>query len=303
MKKNIIFIFLLAMLTSITSSCLDVGPKWEYLVDNPLNNEITIKIDDKEYKIPANTTEIIKLTQGKHTLSYNGSSANFVTKVNSNKYLTIMNPTLSNYLIYSKIYIKEGYRITGRQEYESYMHEYNSDQGIVRLPIEVLNTLFIDKANIPWTFGLDEDFTDTVSSTSPYKVRTVRKIYRETDYLNNFGQELPAKIVFPKNTKKLNEQPPYVFPAESFISDCDEFNKVAKELEIRWQKMIAEPANIFQDAASLGFDLASSFRNRLNKACSTQYNPNRDETQFEAAFKRLSQETSYISGASTFIVK
>lgn len=303
MNRNIIIKVLLAAFIGIISACGDTGPKWDYLVDNPLSQDISINIDGKDYKIPAKTTETIGLSQGKHTLTYNGSSVNFVTKINSNKSVTLMNPTLSNYMMHAYIYIREGSDSSGQKLYNDNTREYQSEQGAVRLPVRVLNTLFIDKVHNNWAFFLDEDAKETVRTSSPKKATVFRKLYREADYLNDFASELPAGVIFPKNAQTLSEQPAYVFPIDALMSDCDASNQAIKEIDARWQKMIADPSDIFQGTAKLAFDVTSDLHNKLSKACRTQYNPGRDETQFKAALDRLHKETRYLTDSSTFIVK
>lgn len=303
MNKKTIFKFLLAALVGIMGACSDMGPGWEYLVDNPLDKDITITIDGKNYNIAAKTTEKIELKQGKHTLTYDGGSASFVTKVNSNKSVTLMNPTLSNYILHANIYIRKGSRSNGQKLYEENTWDYNSDQGVVRLPIKVLNDLFMDKTHHHWAFGLEQDAKEKVSTTAPSKQVVFHKLYRQEDYLKEFAKELPAGLVLPINSKTLNEQPAHVFPVESLTSDCEEANREIKELEKRWQKMIADPSDIFQDVAALSYDVTATLHGKLNKACGTQYNPGRDETQFKEALDRLHKEMRYLTDASTFIVK
>lgn len=303
MSKKTISKFLIAALVVIMSACDGVGPGWEYLVDNPLSNDITINIDGKDYVIPAKTTETVKLKQGKHTLSYDGSSVNFVTKVNSNKSATLMNPTLSNYMLHANIYIKEGSRHNGEKLYQQNTREYNSDMGIVRLPVKVVNDLFMDKTHHHWSFFLDQEAKEKVSSTAPSKQVVFRKLYRQDDYMNEFAEELPSGVVFPVNSKALSEQPAYRFPTESLMSDCQAANDEAKVFEDRWNTMIATPSNIFQDVAALSYDFTAEVWGKLKKECGTQFNPGLDETKFNEALDKWRAEMSYLTDASTFIVE
>ncbi|MCD7900460.1 MAG: hypothetical protein LUH22_11470 [Bacteroides sp.] len=303
--KTILYHFLFATLIFLNVSCGDsFKPSWEYQVDNPLDTEIAIQIDGKEYKIPARTTQPIPITQGKHTLTYNGSSVNFVTKVNSNKSVTIMNPTLSNYMLHGYFYINEKAKNKDIQYiYDQNSYEYTSDGGLIKLPVRVLNTLFIDRAHTSWTFGLDEEVKDALNTRSPSKKMVFHKLYRESDYLKELAEELPAGVVFPLNTRKLSEQTPYTFPTESFLTDCEEANACIKEMEDRWNKMIANPSDIFQDVAQLSFYALSEGRSKMMQACSTQFNPGKDDKEFQDMLKRLSKEMTYLTDASSFIVK
>ena len=307
MNFKLVIQFIIAMSIILCTSCIDnLGPGWEYQVDNPLDKEIVIKIDKKEYTIPAQTTQNIELGQGKHTLTYDGSSVNFVTKVNSNKSVTIMNPTLSNYMLHANFYIRTNVKNKDISAvFDANSYEYNSDIGTVKLPVRVLNTLFIEKRHTNWSFGLEDDVKEKVGSSYPGKKKVFHKLYREAQYMKDLAEEIPAGTVFPVNSKKLSEQPPYVFPIESLMSDCDAANEFAKNLESRWKKTIADPSDIFQEVAALGFDttVEQGQQSKLAKACSTQFNPGHDDKPFKEAMKRMSRVTKYLVDASSFIVE
>lgn len=291
---------------ALFTACDDMKPKWEYLVDNPLDTDLAISIDNKAYTIPAKTTQPIGLTQGKHTLTYNGSSVHFVTKINSNKSVTIMNPTLSNYMLHSHFYVRESAKDKSLEDiYNENSVEYQVNGGFVRLPVRVLNTLFIEKTHTPWMFGLDEEIKEEMSLSYSAKQNALEKIYREADYRTKFAETLPEGIIFPVNRLKLSEQPAYVFPIESLTSDCDAANAYMKELEEKWNKIISNPDNIFQDVGKLYYEagLQQTPGSELNKQCSSQFNPGRDDKAFKAALKRMSNVLKYLSDGSTFIVK
>ena len=60
MNFKLVIQFIIAMSIILFTSCIDnLGPGWEYQVDNPLDKEIVIKIDKKEYTIPAQTSQNI----------------------------------------------------------------------------------------------------------------------------------------------------------------------------------------------------------------------------------------------------
>lgn len=307
MKTKLSFRLLAALLVLFSTSCLDsLKPGWKYLVDNPLDTDIVIQIDQKEYTIPARTTQPISISQGRHTLTYNGSSVDFVTKVNSNKSVTIMNPTLSNYMLHANFYIQRNARNKDiAAVYDENSYEYQSDSGLVKLPVRVLNLLFIDKTHHHWAFGLEDDVKSELSSSYPGKKKVFHKLYRESDYKKEFPEEVAIGVVFPINSKKLSEQPAYVFPAGSFMCDCDALNAFVEDLESRWNKMIADPSNIFQDVAKLSYDVTAEFgqNSKSSQQCSTQFNPGRDDKELKETLSRLSEETRYMSDASTFIVK
>lgn len=303
--KRYIFQVLAAALFALNISCIEsLKPGWEYQVDNPLSKEIVIKIDSKEYTIPADSTLTIKIPEGKHTLAYNGSSVNFVTKINSMKSATIINPTLSNYILEAQFYIKEGYESYSVDDmYESNSHEYKSDIGIVKLPVKVLNTLFIEKNHHEWTFGLDEEAKSTVGLNTPYKSQTLYKLHREDEYKRDFAEELPPGIVFPVNSKKLAEQPAYKFPIEDLLCDCEVANKHMREIAEEWDNVITNSLDIFQYQAEFNQKLHFGGLGReMTQACGSDSDEGYDNG-FETAMEKLSDALKYISDASSFIVK
>lgn len=304
MSRKTIFQFWIVALLLSTVSCDDVlKSSWEYQIDNPLDTEIVIKIDEKEYTIPAKTTQDVKITEGKHTLTYNGSSVNFVTKANSQKSVTVMNPTLSNYMLHAYFYISEKARTNDVSAlYEANSYTYNSDAGIVQLPVKVLNALFIEKNHDNWALGLDQDAKSEIRSSVPGKKKVFCKLYREAEYMEELAEELPEGIVFPVNKLKLSEQPAYVFPTESFLCDCEVANEFVRDLESRWKKMIADPSDIFQDVGRLSYDAVVETTS-MDRECGEQFNPGRDDKAYKEAWKRLSREMKYLTDASSFIVE
>lgn len=304
MNKKTIFQFVAIMIFAFNISCSDsLKTGWDYQVDNPLNTDITFKVDNDEYTIPAKSMQTIKISQGKHTLTYNGSSVNFVTKVNSNKYVTILNPTLSNYMLHAIFYVRKDASNQNMDDlYEKYSHEYQSGDVVVKLPVKVINTLIIEKQHHEWAYGLDEEVKEEIGARQgTQKVYT--KLYREQDYIHEFAKEWPAGwIKFPVNSKALNEQAPYVFPTASLMCDCDVYNDKVKEYEGKWNKMIADPSNIFQDVAQLSHDASTNViaeYSEIYRKCSKGEN----SAAFEEAKDRLSKEMNYLTDASTFIVK
>lgn len=306
MKKTVLNLLAVALLV-LNTSCGDaLKPTWDYQVDNPLDKEIMIKIDDKEYAIPAQTTKEIKITQGKHTLTYNGSSVNFVTKVNSQKSVTIMNPTLSNYMMHAYFYISEKARnndVTAL--YEKHSHEYESAEGTVSIPVIVINSLFMEKTQYNWTFGLEQVAKEEIRSTVPGgKKRAVYKLYREADYRKELAEELPDGVIFPVNARTLSELPPYVFPADSLMCDCDVANEYIRELETKWNEIIADPSDIFQEVGKLRYDaLMEEQSGKLKEQCTTQYNPERDDTKYKETMSKLNKVMNYLTNSTSFIVK
>lgn len=232
---NIFFSLLLISLLSIFTSC--TSSSVEHWIDNPTDKEITINIDGADVTIPAKSGINHLFEYGKHTLSYNGSSVNFMVKPSKMK--CFINPTQSNYIFYKNMYINED----DERATESYMDwlekQISSETQIIlndslqtlSLPFQVVNDLFIEKTNYNWDYYLDEDIPASVvlknavvtrrnrslANDPNYqagKFQTVKsKIFREADffgYLKESGIE--DKITFPQNAVKLSELPKVEMP-------------------------------------------------------------------------------------------
>lgn len=264
-------LLLIVLPALLSAACGDAPvPTWEYLADNPLDRAIAIKIDDREYVIPASGTLPIEVAQGRHTLTYNGSSAKFVTKVNGEKTATILNPTLSNYVLH-------GYSLAGKEAKRADTAEW---------PAEVIHSLFIDRAHSYWSFGLDEDADLASRCGGPSQHVVYKKLFRAADYRKAFAGELPATLVFPENNGTLSNQPAYAFPVEWLLGDCEETNEALKELGRKCDDAIARSDHLARDVEQLA-----------HVALARAY-PGSDET-----FEKLSQVMKYMTDASTFIVK
>lgn len=307
MNSTLIIQFVIVFSIVFKTSCVDsLKPSWEYEVDNPLDKEIVIEIDEKEWSIPAYTSLKVKVNQGKHVLTYNGNSVHFVTKANSNKSVTIINPTLSNYMLQAIFYARENAQNDDISAlYLENSHEYQTDEGVVMLPVKVLNTLFIEQSHTNWQFGLGEDTKSEMSTSYPGKKYVFHKLYRESEYKKEYAEELPQGVIFPVNSRKLSEQPAYVFPTESLMSDCDAANQFVKDLESRWNNIIADPSDMLQDVAKLRYDAVSELdrNSKLNKACGAVFNSGRDDKEFREMLSRMSDEMTYLSNGTSFIVK
>lgn len=304
MNKKTIFQFFAMIIFTLSISCTDnLKPGWAYQVDNPLDKDISIKVDNNEYTIPANSMKTITISQGKHTLTYNGNSVNFVTKVNSNKYVTIMNPTLSNYMLHAHFYVRKDASNNSIEDlYNKYSHEYQSGDVVVKLPVEVLNGLFIEKEHHGWVFGLHEEAKEEIGARQGSK-KVYTKLYRENDYIKEFAKEWPAGWAkFPVNSKPLSEQPAYIFPTEYLISDCNALNEKIKEYEDKWNKIIADPSDIFQEVAKLSSNATNNVISEFSEIYS-KCSAGQNGAAFREVKDRLDEEMNYLTYASTFIIE
>ena len=101
MKK--IFLIILLLLTVLNCSFQTSI----FILDNPTDTEINVKVDGKEYKLASGGYEKITLKPGKHSLVDNGGKeAFFIVYADSTG--GILNPTRSSYIYVSMAYAVEG---------------------------------------------------------------------------------------------------------------------------------------------------------------------------------------------------
>lgn len=212
MKKIKYFLLLVCSFTLV--GCFESN-SIEHWIDNPTVNEIKIAIDGKELAIPANSGVNYKFESGKHSLSYNNDTVNF--NIDPEKSFAIINPTLSNYVIYKIEYkkdsllgaisdtIKSG---SGKKDDINYTTQAIIDGELqeIEAPFMPVNSLFINKNEYKWDYFLDESIPDSIKARKLKSKSVKTKIFREDDFskhMHDIGVE--EKISFPANTKKLSD--------------------------------------------------------------------------------------------------
>lgn len=212
MKKIKYFLLLVCSLTLV--GCFESN-SIEHWIDNPTVNEIKIAIDGKELVIPAKSGVNYKFESGKHSMSYNNDTVNF--NIDPEKSFAIINPTLSNYVIYKIEYkkdsllgaisdtIKSG---SGKKDDINYVTQAIIDGELqeIEAPFMPVNSLFINKDEYKWDYFLDEPIPDSIKARKLKSKSVKTKIFREDDFskhMHDIGTE--EKISFPANTKKLSD--------------------------------------------------------------------------------------------------
>lgn len=207
--------YILLLICSLTLVGCFGSNSVEHWIDNPTADEIKIAIDDNEIIIPAKSGVNYKFESGKHSLSYNNDSVNFT--IDASKTSAIINPTLSNYVIYKIVFTKDSLigaignsinSATGKKDDINYKTTViiNGESQEIEAPFTVINNLFINKDEYKWDYSLNEHIPDSIKARK-FKSKTIKtKIFHEDDffnYLKNTGVE--DEISFPVNSKKLRE--------------------------------------------------------------------------------------------------
>ncbi len=108
MKKNPSLIGLLATIGIVIVCYLIyiffLDKKDSYLIANPTEESIQIKIDEQNYVIAPNQTTDIQLTPGKHNLNFNYKGKTVDTVFDVKNYNGVINPTKADYYIFVRPY-------------------------------------------------------------------------------------------------------------------------------------------------------------------------------------------------------
>lgn len=253
MKKILLqLIFLISIsvvLTGCSSLAQDSGKK--YWIDNPLENEITVKIDDKEHKIPSKKAIKVYLDYGTHTLDYNGQQVKFIAKPSFNP--VILNPTLSNYISYAEIFYYSDSKAAedrGERLLHSFSKEYDFGDGDVEnVPFRVFNSFIIEGYDAKWDYDLDTPFPAEITTNVAKNVNLSAdmkvKIFREKEFIEYIGQDLLRK---PEITS-LNDLQPQVVIADQYLKfNCAEAQSVSDSLKAYIDKLYTTSGADFSEA-------------------------------------------------------
>ncbi len=108
MKKNPMLIGLFVTL-AVVAACylvyeLALEKKDSYLITNPTEELIKIKIDDKSYSIAPQQITSVELDGGEHSLSFNYNGKQTDTIINITRFNAVINPTLADYYVFVRPY-------------------------------------------------------------------------------------------------------------------------------------------------------------------------------------------------------
>lgn len=132
------------------------------LIDNPTDESIDVDLDSKSYMIKPMSSVAVTLQAGKHKLYYKGEYATFFFKPMEAEGV-IINPTLSNYILYHDIQKsieadKNGITVDSiaKREYISTYFLATSDESGDDLPLNIIEgELLLDRSKYKWDIGLD----------------------------------------------------------------------------------------------------------------------------------------------------
>ncbi len=143
-----------------------------YVIDNPTDKTIQMKIDDKEYTIAAQQLVRIELEKGKHTLKYNFNGKNVDTVIQVRRPSGVFNPTLSEYYVFTRPY---GHRENADSLFTS-RHVTIDDKAYLGM-ITKEQTLYIED----FYYNLDQDYPKIFLKSGEMKT-DLSKIFNKEDF-------------------------------------------------------------------------------------------------------------------------
>ena len=176
MKKNpslvgLVMIFAILGVIVIIYN-LFLNKKDGYVIDNPTDQTINIKISDANYTIAPQQNVRIDLDLGKHTIQYDYKGKNVDTVIQIRRASGVINPTLQDYYVFTRPY---GHRENVDSIFKSrhiaidnkaYLGIITKEQG-----------LYIED----FYYNLDQDYPRIFLKSSD-KTTDLSKIFRKEDF-------------------------------------------------------------------------------------------------------------------------
>lgn len=309
--KNLNFVLITSLCLLLLSSCsgnLFNNTSDSFWIDNPLDKEITIKIDDKELKIPAKSGIKEKISFGTHELTYNESTIKFIAK--PTHYSVVMNPTLSNYIAYPEIYYyseSETAQKRGEILLNSYARDYEFTDGITeKVPMRVFNSLFIENVDGKWDYDIEtpfpEDITTNVAQNVSLSADMKVKLFREKDFIDHIGSDPGLRQ---PEYNKLSDLPTQYVVEEQYLNfDCPEAQPAGETLKMHIAELYSATSSDEFLKAYRFFNKndSESLRNRNNLFPPTLNQTCPDGNYFENE-REISESLSRFGDINAWIIK
>jgi len=181
-------------LVALLAGCTDRSAS--YSIDNPTDKPLTLTIDGKAYEVAAHDGKSLSLSAGEHTMK-----GDVIGDIRFISYYRgrggIINPTLSDYVIYRQSFEKENSKSPG---YSGKLDQILLDGVTFEGTMKQSDGLFIDK---DWTYDVDEELPESVTEHDNGANNTVHnKVFRSKDFIAFFEKNADAKGYFDANRPK-----------------------------------------------------------------------------------------------------
>ncbi|MCX8712040.1 hypothetical protein J3U66_01480 [Gilliamella sp. B2969] len=257
------------------------------LIDNPTASDIKLIIDGTELTIPAKSEVNYSFEYGKHTMTYNNDSINFIIKPAKFGGTTIINPTQSNYILHTNVYVTSAMKESESDKViEKQINNIpiiiNGEVTEIPLTAKLINDVFIDQQDYDWDYGLDQDLPEEITremSKNYAYSETLTKLYRESEYIKLLKQDdIEEEISFPYQPKKFSEiSSTHFFPTVDLNAiECEPGREYIKNLYDQWQHLFTLKGGDFVSKYNKLMD-DSDFdkQKQLENICNNQIDPNR----------------------------
>lgn len=145
-----------------------------YVIDNPSNKTLTIKINDKDFTIAPQQNARVDLKKGKTRIVYTYNNKNVDTVVNITRANGFINPTRLEYYTFTRPY---GVRKNKDSIFLS--HNIAIDNKVYHGIIEKSSQLYIEN----FYYNIDQDYPKLfIKSASSEKATDLSKIFNEEDF-------------------------------------------------------------------------------------------------------------------------
>lgn len=279
-------------------------------IDNPTDKEIKVSIDGNELVIPAKSSVNHTFEYGKHQLTYNGQSLNFIVKPTKSYNDGFINPTQSNYYMYQAYYSTKGQTRKNEmiKNVKTFQVTINGEPWDIELPVKIINDVFIEryygKYGVAWSYGINDKLPEQISfekSTTSAPIRY--KLFREADfieYLAKTDEELKT-LQFPNQPKKYADLTKHIVPNIN-IADikCDEGREFVKQHLADWNNLFTLKGEEFTKLHNqiISTDTYKKRNNSDNK-CTEENDPNYTYRfairEIDSAFRDVEQVNLFIN--------
>jgi hypothetical protein len=159
--------------------CACNGRSDSFTLDNPTTKPVQVQIDDKSYTVPPYDFVALSLPAGQHSIS-----SERIGKVKfalcPSKNTVVINPTLSDYVVVSAYYVKEGTNFT---DDEKNLSTVTLDGENWRGHYQQIHDLFIFPS---WHFDAHTPFPESYRSDSKVDIKV--KLFTANDFIHYVEQ-------------------------------------------------------------------------------------------------------------------
>lgn len=310
MKKNLTLLTCIVsvclLLASCSTSIFDDSSK-KYVIDNPLDQEITIKLDGTEHKIAAKSSIDAEITYGAHELTYNDQTVKFIAKPCEKP--VVLNPTLSNYVAYAEVYYYENTKVAesrGKLLLKSFSRDYKFPNGKVKkVPFRVFNSFIIEGEEGQWNFGVNAPFPKEVTKTVNENLRLTAemkvKLFREQEFIDFMDNGIQLRK--PEITK-LSDLVAQDIIDEKFLKfDCEQAQPIGDSLKIYFDKLNTTSGTEFVEAYEVFANITDIKKNVVTRLFTPELRATCKNSNFSTNEEGVTEAIRNMQNINAWIIK